>query len=142
MGATNGISNGTSFTFSGKNLPKQIFINNEYVDSKGSKKLSVYNPKDNSLVADDVPVSDQADVDAAVDAAEKAFPKWRKFSANARRDILIKFAALLEQHVEALAELTRVTLGAPYGAFGKFEVALAAEVMQISPLPQPRKLTS
>lgn len=129
MGATNGVSNGTTFEFSAKNLPKQIFINNEYVNSKGSKNLSVYNPKDNSLVADDVPISDQADVDAAVDAAEKAFPKWRKMSANARRDILVKFAALMEEHVGALAELTRVTLGAPYGAFGKFEVGLAAEVI-------------
>ena len=138
MGATNGVSNGASFEFSAKNLPKQIFINNEYVNSQGSKNLSVYNPKDNSLVADDVPICDQADVDAAVDAAEKAFPKWKKLSANARRDILVKFAALMEQHVESLAELTRVTLGAPYGAFGKFEVALAAEVMIPTSVAHPK----
>ena len=122
------ISNGTAFEFSAKNLPKGQFINNEYVASKGDKTLSVYNPKDGSLVADDVPIAGQANVDAAVEAAEKAFPKWKKFTANARRDVLLKFAALLEQHTEALAELTRITLGAPFGAFGKFEVALAAEV--------------
>ena len=122
------ISNGTAFEFSAKNLPKSLFINNEYVASKSNKTLSVHNPKDGALVADDVPIAVQEDVDAAVEAAEKAFPKWKKFSANARRDVLLKFAALLEQHIEALAELTRITLGAPFGAFGKFEVALAAEV--------------
>ena len=124
----NGAANGTAFDFSAKNLPKQLFINNEYVASKGNKTVPVYNPKDESLVADDVPVSNEADVDAAIAAAENAFPKWKKFSAAARRDILLKFAALLEEHTEPLAELTRITLGAPYGAFGKFEVALGAEV--------------
>lgn len=128
MVSTNGVTNGTAFEFSAKNLPKQLFINNEYVASKGSNTLSVYNPKDESLVADDIPISNQADVDAAVAAAENAFPKWKKFSAQARRDIMLKFAALLEEHTEVLAELTRITLGAPYGAFGKFEVGMAAEV--------------
>jgi aldehyde dehydrogenase (NAD+) len=128
----NGASNGTSsssFTFSAKNLPKKLYIDNQYVAAKSDKTLSVYNPKDNSLVADDVPVAGQADVDAAVEAAERAFPAWKKFTAAARRDVLYKFAALLEQHTEALAELTRITLGAPYGAFGKFEIGLASEVM-------------
>ncbi|KAI1612740.1 aldehyde dehydrogenase domain-containing protein [Exophiala viscosa] len=130
MVSTNGATNGTAFQFSAKNLPKQLFINNEYVASKGNKTTPVYNPKDESLVADDVPVSNEADVEAAISAAENAFPKWKKFSAAARRDILLKFAALLEEHTEPLAELTRITLGAPYGAFGKFEVALGAEAFK------------
>ena len=128
MGLTNGAANGASFNFSIQNLPKKHFINNEYVVSENNKTLSVYNPKDNSLVADDVPIAGQAEVDAAVEAAEKAFPKWRKLTAIARRDTLLKFAALVQQHGEELSELTRVTLGAPYQAFGKFEVDLAAEV--------------
>ena len=74
MGLTNHAANGTSFEFSTNNLPKKHFINNEYVVPKNNKTLSVYNPKDNSLVADDVPVAGQAEVDAAVEAAEKAFP--------------------------------------------------------------------
>jgi len=125
---TNGTANGTSFDFSAKHLPKKHFINNEYVTPKSDKTLSVYNPKDNSLVADDVPIGGEADVEAAVDAAEAAFPKWRKLTANARRDILLKFASLIEQYTEALSELSRITLGAPYGSFGKFEVGMAAEV--------------
>ena len=61
----------SAFEFSKDKLPKQLIINNEYVDSKNSKKLTVYNPADGSLVADDVPLAGEADVDAAVEAAEK-----------------------------------------------------------------------
>ena len=43
-------------SYSKSNLPKQIFINNEYVNSKNSKKLTVYNPKNGDLIADDVPL--------------------------------------------------------------------------------------
>ena len=41
MVSMNGATNGTAFDFSAKNLPKQLFINNEYVASKGSNTLSV-----------------------------------------------------------------------------------------------------
>ena len=113
--------------YSPKNLPKQIFINNEYVDAKSSKKLTLYNPKDGSLLADDVPLAGEQDVDAAVDAAEKAFPAWKKMSANARRGIMNKFADLVEKNAEGIAQLSRISLGAPAG-FGSFEIGLCAEV--------------
>ncbi len=119
------------FSFSKSNLPKSLFINNEYVESKNNKKLSLYNPKDGSLVADDVALAGEQDVDAAVAAAEEAFPKWKKMASGQRRDILLKFAALIEEHTEPLAELTRITLGAPYGSFGKFETGLASEVCEL-----------
>jgi hypothetical protein len=102
--------------YSIKNLPKQIFINNEYVDSKNSKKLTLHNPKDGSLIADDVPLAGEQDVDAAVAAAEKAFVGWRKMGATERRNILLKFA-----------QLSRISLGAP-ASFGAFEGGLCAEV--------------
>ncbi|KAH8588584.1 aldehyde dehydrogenase domain-containing protein [Bisporella sp. PMI_857] len=118
------------FKFNRSNLPKKIFINNEYVSSKNSKKLELFDPKDGSLVANDVDLAGEADVDAAVAAAEKAFPAWKKLAPVARRDIMLKFAALLEKHSETLAELTRITLGAPYSTFGKFETSMAAEAFK------------
>jgi aldehyde dehydrogenase (NAD+) len=119
-----------SFAYSRSSLPRQLFINNEYIDSKGSATITVYNPKDGSLVADNIPSAEEADVDLAVTAAEKAFPAWRKMKAVERREIMLKFASLLEQHTETLAELTRVTTGAPYGAWGKFEVGTGAELFR------------
>ncbi|TVY91583.1 Aldehyde dehydrogenase [Lachnellula willkommii] len=119
-----------AFSFSKSNLPKQLFINNEYVASKHSKKLEVFNPKDASLVANDVDLAGEADVDAAVSAGEKAFPAWKKLAPTARRDIMLKFASLVEEHGLALAELSRITLGTPYEPFGKFEVGACVEAFK------------
>ncbi|CAI6334836.1 unnamed protein product [Periconia digitata] len=119
-----------ALNWSPKNLPKHIFINNQYVESQSHNKISVHNPKDGSLIANDVAVAGAEDVDAAVAAAEKAFPAWRKVLPTERRNIMNKFADLVEQHGVALAELTRVSLGAPYEAFGAFEVGLCAEAFR------------
>jgi aldehyde dehydrogenase (NAD+) len=126
--------------FSKSNLPKQLFINNEYVDSKNAKKLTLVNPKDQAQIANDVALAGEEDVDIAVAAAEKAFPEWKKLSANKRRNILLKFADLIEANTEMLAELTRITLGAPYESFGRFEANMAAEVScgSFRNLPGPR----
>ncbi|KAF2430453.1 aldehyde dehydrogenase [Tothia fuscella] len=117
-------------SFSSSKLPDQLFINNEFVSSKGSKKLSLYNPADGSLVTDACPCADEKDVDAAVEAAEKAFPAWKAISAAERRGILTKFADLVQQSAEVISEMTRLTLGAPYESFGKFEVGLCADAFR------------
>ncbi|KAG9240195.1 aldehyde dehydrogenase domain-containing protein [Calycina marina] len=118
------------FEWSKTNLPKQLFINNEYVASKNSKKLELINPKNGKTITNDVDLANAEDVDAAVEAAEKACPEWKKTSPTKRRDIMNKFADLIEQNGEVLAELTRISLGAPYGSFGKFETDLAAETFR------------
>ncbi|KIH87546.1 aldehyde dehydrogenase (NAD+) [Sporothrix brasiliensis 5110] len=112
------------------NLPKKLFINNEYVESKNAKKLELYNPKNGELVANDVSLAGEEDVEAAVAAAEAAFPAWRKVAPRERRDMMLKLADLLEANGLALAELTRLTLGAPFGAFGSFEINLCAEALR------------
>jgi len=113
--------------YSKQSLPKQLFINNEYVDSKNSKKLTLHNPVDGSLVADDVPLAGEQDVDAAVAAAEKAFVGWKKMAATQRRNIMLKFADLIEENAKDIADLTRISMGAP-AAFGAFEGGLCADV--------------
>ncbi|KAK5712566.1 hypothetical protein LTR17_017947 [Elasticomyces elasticus] len=120
----------STFPFSKINLPKQLIINNEYVDAQSSKKLTVHNPKDGSLVADDVPCAGEKDVDEAVAAAEKAFPAWKATTPKQRRDKLNNLADLIDTHSEQLGELTRLTLGAPWVSFGKWEVALCAETLR------------
>ncbi|KAI0193505.1 aldehyde dehydrogenase [Astrocystis sublimbata] len=119
-----------SFPWGGSNLPKQLFINNEYVESKSSKKLEVHNPKDGSLLANDVALAGEDDVDAAVAAAEAAFPAWKKTSAATRRKAMLKLADLMIEHANKLAELTRLSLGAPVSTFGEMETRIAAEAFQ------------
>ncbi|KAL5340906.1 Aldehyde/histidinol dehydrogenase [Aspergillus crustosus] len=117
----------SSLPFSRTNLPTQLFINNEYVNPQNPTTLSVHNPRDNTLVSSTVPLAGESDIESAVLAAEAAFPAWRATSASVRRSIMLKFAALVTEHAQSLAELSRITLGAPYEAFGKFEVGLCAQ---------------
>ncbi|KAI0451930.1 aldehyde dehydrogenase [Xylaria acuta] len=117
----------SSFPWNGSNLPKQLFINNEYVESKNPKKLEVYNPKDGSLLANDVALAGVNEVDAAVAAAEAAFPAWKKTRATERRDLLLKLADLVDEHSLKFAELTRLSLGAPFASFGSLEITGTAE---------------
>ncbi|KAI1179079.1 aldehyde dehydrogenase [Nemania sp. FL0916] len=119
-----------SFPWSKSNLPKRPFINNEYVEAKGSKKLAVHNPKDGSLVADDVALASEADVDAAVAAAEAAFPAWKRTLATERRKLLLDLADLIDEHSETLAELTRLTLGAPFSSYGVNELKGTSEAFR------------
>jgi aldehyde dehydrogenase (NAD+) len=117
-----------AFPFSKSNLPEQLFINNEYVDSKSAKKLTLISPRDGSVISKTCPLASEEDVELAVAAAEAALPEWKKLGATKRRNIMTKFADLIDTHTEALAELTRINLGAPFEAFGKFEAGLCAEV--------------
>jgi acyl-CoA reductase-like NAD-dependent aldehyde dehydrogenase len=74
---------------------------------------SVYNPADGSLVAGDIQIAGPEDVDAAVDAAEKAFPAWKKTHPEVRKALMLKLADLIDQNSEALLALTTLTLGSP-----------------------------
>lgn len=89
--------------------------------------MELFNPKDGSLVANDVDLAGADDVDAAVAAAEKAFPAWKKVPAQARRELLNRFADLIEKHSVALAEISRITLGAPVKNMSIRETLMAAE---------------
>lgn len=81
-------------------------------------------------MSDEIPVAGEKDVDAAVEAANAAFAlgsPWRTMTNVDRRDLLLRFADLLDRDREYLAHLTRLTLGAPYAAFGKGEIDTAIQ---------------
>ncbi|RSL51080.1 hypothetical protein CEP54_011608 [Fusarium duplospermum] len=63
------------FCWSTDNLPTKLFINNEYVDSKSGKYLTVFNPKDGTVVSDQVSLADDKDVDDAVEVL-RYFAGW------------------------------------------------------------------
>ncbi|KAM0554859.1 hypothetical protein ACHAPJ_006594 [Fusarium lateritium] len=93
----------------------QLFINNEYVDSKSDQRLTVRDPVDDTLISSDVHVAGQQDVDEAVDAAQAAFTTgpWRKFTAIQRAECMFKLADLIEAKAKDLAELETVAMGQP-----------------------------
>ena len=80
----------------------QNFLDNEFVDSKASSWSDLHDPATNNLVTQ-VPQSTDAELRAAVDSAQKAFPSWRAASLLAKQQIMFKFCALIRQHWDRLA---------------------------------------
>ncbi|MEO6880041.1 MAG: aldehyde dehydrogenase family protein [Mycobacteriaceae bacterium] len=54
---------------------------------------------------DEVHLADEAEADAAIEAAHKAFGAWRQVAPGERARLLRAFAAIVDDHVEELAAL-------------------------------------
>ena len=80
----------------------QNFRDNKFVDSKASSWIDLHDPATNNLITR-VPQSTDAELKAAVDSAQEAFPLWRSTSLLARQQIMFKFVALIRQHWDRLA---------------------------------------
>src|SRR5438067_5900683 len=78
------------------------FIGGRWVKAHATEFFDVHNPAVGEVIGR-TPLSTSADVDAAVEAARRAFPAWRETPVNARAQVLYRFKALLEQHVDELA---------------------------------------
>lgn len=78
------------------------FIDNQFVPSKATKWIDLYDPATNNLVTR-VPQSTDEELKAAIDSAEKAFPAWRATSLFARQQIMFKYVALIRENWDRLA---------------------------------------
>src|SRR3990172_345428 len=92
--------------------PKQLFINNEWVNSHSGKTFPTINPATGQALAE-IAQADASDVDSAVDAAKAAFPAWSQTIAADRAMLLFKLADLIDAHADALAELETLDNGKP-----------------------------
>lgn len=95
-----------------ENSPKQLFINNEWVNAHSGKTFQTLNPATGQVLAE-IALADASDVDAAVGAAKAAFPAWSQTIAADRAALLFKLADLIDAHADALAELETLDNGKP-----------------------------
>jgi malonate-semialdehyde dehydrogenase (acetylating)/methylmalonate-semialdehyde dehydrogenase len=80
------------------------YINGSWVKSSGTTLLDVKNPATGELLAK-VPLSTSEDVDAAVHAAQAAFPAWSATPPVQRARFLFKLKALFDEHKEEVAAI-------------------------------------
>jgi malonate-semialdehyde dehydrogenase (acetylating)/methylmalonate-semialdehyde dehydrogenase len=80
------------------------YINGSWVKSNGTTQLDVTNPATGATLAK-VPLSTAGDVDAAVEAAQKAFPAWSATPPVQRARYLFKLKALFDAHKEEVAAI-------------------------------------
>src|SRR5699024_1541824 len=87
----------------------------EYVQSKNGKTFDVLNPATEDVLAE-ASAAQETDIDVAVEAARKAFDEgeWTKMEAAERSHLIYKFADLLEENREELAQLESLDNGKPY----------------------------
>jgi malonate-semialdehyde dehydrogenase (acetylating)/methylmalonate-semialdehyde dehydrogenase len=97
-----------------KYQPVQNFINGKLINASTEKKLDVISPLDGTLLST-VPMSSKKDLDAAVEAAKAAFPKWSKTPIKERVQVFFRYKYLLEKHLKELAELCSEENGKTYG---------------------------
>ncbi|KAF2488571.1 putative aldehyde dehydrogenase [Lophium mytilinum] len=109
-------------------IHKGLFINNEYVDAKNKETITVSNPEDGSIVAEGIQVAGEADIDAAVEAAEAAYYSgpWSTWTAKERSKVMLKMADLIEANAKDLAPLETLAMGQPAWVAG-FMTSVSAD---------------
>src|ERR1700716_58387 len=78
------------------------FIGGRWVKARTSDFFDVHNPALGEVIGR-TPLSSAADVDAAVQAALRAFREWCDTPVNTRAQVLYRFKALLELRFADLA---------------------------------------
>src|SRR5437764_6758125 len=72
--------------------------------AEGVASLPVYNPATGQVI-EQVPMSGSQEVDAAVQAALKAYAAWSRTAVMERVRLMFRYKALLEDHFEELASI-------------------------------------
>ncbi len=90
--------------------PVPNFIDGSWTTSGASEFLPVTNPATGERLGT-TPLSPASDIDAAVDAATRAYPAWRSTPAVDRARVLFRLKGLLDEHHEELARLLTMEHG-------------------------------
>jgi succinate-semialdehyde dehydrogenase/glutarate-semialdehyde dehydrogenase len=94
----------------------------------GSSRFAVHDPATGNHLAD-VANLDAEHAQAAIAAADKAWPAWRAKPAKERAGILMKWFALLHQHADDLARIMTAEQGKPL-AEARGEVVYGASFVE------------
>jgi len=92
----------------------QNFIDGKFIDATTNRTMDVISPLDGNLLST-VPMSGNADLQLAVDAAKKAFTTWGRTPIKERVQVFFRYKYLLEKNLKELAELVSEENGKTYG---------------------------
>lgn len=108
--------------------PKQIlnYIDGEFSDPENGRFMDNVNPATGEVYSQ-TPDSDATDVQAAVDAAKKAFPSWSTSTPEFRFKVLNRMAELIEENLEALALAETNDNGKPLWLSRKVDIPRASD---------------
>ena len=87
-----------------------LFINGKWCKAKSGKVFSTDNPASGKKLAS-ISEAGKSDVDSAVSAAKRAFPKWKALSGHERARYLYALARQLQKHSRLFAVLETLDNG-------------------------------
>jgi len=87
-----------------------FYINGGWTKAKGRKRFETANPATGEVLAT-FPAGTSEDVDAAVSAAVKAFPKWRDTPAPKRGLIMLEAARIMRRRKDEIGAIVTKEMG-------------------------------
>jgi malonate-semialdehyde dehydrogenase (acetylating)/methylmalonate-semialdehyde dehydrogenase len=106
------------------------YVDGAWRPSATTEYVDVLNPATAELLAR-TPLSNAADVDAAVQAAAAAFPTWRRTPPGERIQYLFKLKNLLDEHIGEIARLITLENGKTL-AEAKAEIRRGIENVEVA----------
>lgn len=104
-----------------------LYIAGEWLGAEGRETQDVLNPATGEGHAA-LPLAKDADLDRALEAADRGFKAWRATAPEARAAVLVKTAALMRERADHLARVATLEQG-KIQAEAKGEVAFAASLL-------------
>jgi len=99
-------------TLNFENIPTGQFIHNEWVEGKGSARLSILEPATGKCLTQ-VSTASPEEVQAAIISAQAGFKEWSNWPPQERAKVLNTVAKLLREYNEPLAKLETRNTGKP-----------------------------
>ena len=106
----------------------QLFIAGQWLDAADGRTLAVHNPATGKEIGR-VAHAGKADLDKALEAAQKGFETWRDMTAAARSVIMRKAAGLMRERAGAIGAVLTQEQGKPL-AEAKGEAMAAADIIE------------
>lgn len=107
---------------------QQAYVNGQWIDAKSGETFAVQNPATGKDIGT-MPEMNKEDTQAAIDAAAKAFPSFRKTTGRERARMLRKWYQLMMDNADDLAKLITWENGKALGD-AKGEVTYAANFFE------------
>lgn len=109
-------------------MQHQLFINGELVNGEGEEQ-AVYNPATGEVLLS-IAEASHAQVDAAVEAADRAFVEWGQTTPKARAEALLQLAQVIEDNAEMFARLESLNCGKPLHCVVNDELPAVVDVFR------------
>lgn len=90
----------------------QLYIDGAWGPAASGRTIAVVNPATHQQIGT-VAHAEKADLDRALEAADKGYKAWRKVSAYERAKVMRKAAALLRERAEKIGTLMTLEQGKP-----------------------------